>query len=113
MAWHKIPQDIDVEHLNIKRIRYVKEWGLKITPEDAFIIEFDSHKDLLGRSELGLTAKEFASSIKTQNNNGLLYGMNILLFGECSTVFLMIPMIMKRMENMGEIITKVSLKSMS
>ncbi|MED2737585.1 hypothetical protein [Bacillus toyonensis] len=80
-AWHKIPGDMDVNDLNISRVRYVKEWGLKTAPEDGFIIEFstdsDSYRELLGRSELSLTTKEFKTIIQEQNENGLLFGKDV------------------------------------
>lgn len=77
-AWHKIPVGLDVNNLTIRRVRYVKDWGLKTAPEDAFLIEFNSHKELLGRSELGLTVEAFKVLIKEQNNNGLLFGKDFV-----------------------------------
>ncbi|WP_088361901.1 hypothetical protein [Bacillus cereus] len=80
-AWSKIPSDIDLNNLNIIRIRYVKEWGKRTDPEDGFIIEFstkdNSYKELLGRSELNLTSPEYKDSIEEQNKNGLLFGKDI------------------------------------
>lgn len=79
-AWHKIPHDIDVDNLNISRIRYIKEW--RITSEDGFIIEYDTdsdlYRELLGRSELGLTTDQYKILIKEQNENGLLLGKDIV-----------------------------------
>lgn len=80
-AWSKIPNDIDLNNLNISRIRYVKEWGKRTEPEDGFIIEFstksNTFKELLGRSELNLTLQEYKISIQEQNNSGLLFGKDI------------------------------------
>lgn len=81
-AWHKIPADLDVNHLIIHRVRYVKDWGLKTAPEDAFLIEFNSHKELLGRSELGLAVEAFKVLIKEQSDNGLLFGKDFVTHQE-------------------------------
>lgn len=78
LAWHKIPKNIDVEHIAIKRIRYVMNWGLKTAPEVGYIIEFESHKELLGASELGLSTEEFKRAINEQNENGLLFGKDVV-----------------------------------
>lgn len=79
IACYKIPTNIDVDNLNIKRIRYVKEWGLN---ESAFIIEVGSSRFLLSFRELGFTTEEFIILIKEQNQNGLLLIKSIITHQE-------------------------------
>lgn len=100
-AWLKIPSDIDVNNLNIERIRFVKEWGPKDNKEFAYIIEFhtktDFHRELLSESELDLTVDEHKKNIKIQNENFMLFAKDVLVhdmwyeypvvFGELDTDF--------------------------
>lgn len=82
-AWFKIPSDIDVNNLNIERIRFVKEWGQKDNKEFAYIIEFhtktDFHRELLSESELDLTVAEHKKNIKIQNENYMLFAKDVLV----------------------------------
>lgn len=82
LAWHKIPTDIDVEQIQIDRIRYVKEWGTRTEPEDGFILEFgtasDHHRELLARSELNLKKEQFKTLLEEHNQNGLQFGKDFV-----------------------------------
>lgn len=77
-ARYRNQEELDVENLVIRRIRFIKHWGLRNAPEDGFILEFTSplgrHKDLLGRSELGRSAEEIKASLDKQQQDGLLFG---------------------------------------
>lgn len=77
-SWFKKPLDIDADNLNIERIRYVQQWGTKTEPEDGFIVEFrteeNRHRELLGRSELGLSVNEFKEKLNVQQKNGIGFG---------------------------------------
>lgn len=96
-AWHKTPKGLDIENLEIKRIRYVMKWGKIDSPEDAFIIEFNSRKDVLSRSELGLSTEEFKSLIEKHNQEGILFAKTFIsvqewyeypvVFGELDPTF--------------------------
>ena len=77
-AWHKIPQDIDLENLTIERIRYVMNWGLKTAPEEGFILEFGSHRELLAKSELGRSIEAYKELINEQNENAMLFGKDVV-----------------------------------
>lgn len=85
-AWYKIPTDINLERLNIERVRYMKEWGLKDALEDAFIVEISTETDryrvILARSELGLTTEHFKKIFKEQSENGLLFIKDIIVHQE-------------------------------
>lgn len=81
-SWYKIPKDINTNNIKIERIRYIKDYGLKNSSEDGFIVEFsttyDYYKVVLGRSELGLNVEEFKISNDIQNKNGLSLGKNLI-----------------------------------
>lgn len=75
----KNPNESYIENLNVKRIRYVKDW-LDDSTEDAFIIEVSAKNEiwLLSRSELGLTIEEYKKLIHEQNQSGLSLGKDFL-----------------------------------
>lgn len=100
-AWFFIPEDIEPDNLNIKRIRYVKEWGFEESPEDGFIVEFstkeNNYKELLGRSELGMNTPQLKEIIETQSKTWLLSAKDFLstqewykyavIYGELDNLF--------------------------
>lgn len=83
-SWHEIPADVDVENLNVERIRYIADWsdsgdGLN---DDAFIFEIetetDSYREVISRSDLHLTVEEFKVLLEEENKDGRMFGKEVV-----------------------------------
>lgn len=79
----EIPDDISIENLKIKRVRFVKEWGKKGETEKAYIVEIETeqnyYRELLSESELDLSIVEHKGNIEIQNENYMLFAKDFMV----------------------------------